>query len=218
MTKQAVIAIVLLIFLTTITSKQKINFIKFNLEEIKIENNLFIKKEELKKLLTPIYEKNLILLKNTEVENALKKNDFIESFNIKKKYPNTLIIKIFERKPIAILIDNKKKFYISEEIKLMNFKILENYDDLPYVFGNKLAFEFFYNDLKKINFPLNRIKKFTLHKSNRWDLETKNKKIIKLPSENYIKSLENFLSIKDKNDFKKFKVFDYRINNQLILK
>ena len=95
MTKQAVIAIVLLIFLTTITSKQKINFIKFNLEEIKIENNLFIKKEELKKLLTPIYEKNLILLKNTEVENALKKNDFIESFNIKKKYPNTLIIKIF---------------------------------------------------------------------------------------------------------------------------
>ena len=78
MTKQAVIAIVLLIFLTTITSKQKINFIKFNLEEIKIENNLFIKKEELKKLLTPIYEKNLILLKNTEVENALKKNDFIE--------------------------------------------------------------------------------------------------------------------------------------------
>ena len=142
MTKQAVIAIVLLIFLTTITSKQKINFIKFNLEEIKIENNLFIKKEELKKLLTPIYEKNLILLKNTEVENALKKNDFIESFNIKKKYPNTLIIKIFERKPIAILIDNKKKFYISEEIKLMNFKILENYDDLPYVFGNKLAFEY----------------------------------------------------------------------------
>ena len=100
----------------------------------------------------------------------------------------------------------------------MDFKILQNYKDLPYIFGNKLAFESFYNDLKKINFPMNYIKKFTLHKSNRWNLETKDKKIIKLPSENYIQSLDNFLNIKDKNDFKKFKIFDYRINSQLILK
>tara|TARA_Y100000768_G_scaffold365173_1_gene326209 strand:- start:8054 stop:8710 length:657 start_codon:yes stop_codon:yes gene_type:complete len=218
MTKQTIIAIVLLVLLTTITSKQKINTSKFNLKEIKIENNFLIKRDELRKLLIPIYEKNLIFLSNAEVENALKQNDFIKGFNIKKKYPSTLVIKIFERRPIAILIDNQKKFYLSEETKLMDFKILQNYKDLPYIFGNKLAFESFYNDLKKINFPMNYIKKFTLHKSNRWNLETKDKKIIKLPSENYIQSLDNFLNIKDKNDFKKFKIFDYRINSQLILK
>ena len=41
---------------------------------------------------------------------------------------------------------------------------------------------------------------------------------IKLPIKNYKKSLENFMSIKDQYDFKKYKTFDYRINNQLILK
>ena len=43
-------------------------------------------------------------------------------------------------------------------------------------------------------------------------------KIIKLPSKNYIKSLQNYLVIQDKDSFKKFIVFDYRIEDQLILK
>ena len=44
------------------------------------------------------------------------------------------------------------------------------------------------------------------------------KQIIKLPVKNYTKSLKNFMSIKEKKNFDKYKVFDYRINNQLILK
>ena len=50
------------------------------------------------------------------------------------------------------------------------------------------------------------------------DLETKNNKVIKLPTNNYIKSLENYLELKDKNEFKKYNIYDYRINGQLILK
>ena len=73
-------------------------------------------------------------------------------------------------------------------------------------------------NLKKINFPLDIIKKYSLYKTNRWDLETKNNQVIKLPSKNYLKNLENFLDLKSKNDFEKYKLFDYRISNQLILK
>ena len=43
-------------------------------------------------------------------------------------------------------------------------------------------------------------------------------KILKLPFENYNKSIENYLNIKNDNIFKKYKVFDYRIKDQLILK
>ena len=46
----------------------------------------------------------------------------------------------------------------------------------------------------------------------------KDNKIIKLPSEEYKKGLKNFLNIKDKNEFKKYKIFDFRVNNQLIVK
>ena len=44
------------------------------------------------------------------------------------------------------------------------------------------------------------------------------KKILKLPEKNFIESLTNFMNIKDKSNFKKYKIFDYRLNNQLVLK
>tara|TARA_X000000950_G_C13794278_1_gene610727 strand:- start:182 stop:838 length:657 start_codon:yes stop_codon:yes gene_type:complete len=218
MKKRTLIAIVLLILLTTISSNQKIVISKFNLKVINIENNFLVDEKEIKKLLDPIYNENLIFLKDSKIENLLTQNTFIESFNLSKKYPSTLKIKIFEKKPIAILLKKKEKFYLSEKIDLVEFKNLPNYQNLPYVIGNKEEFKILYNNLTKINFPFNKIKKYTLYKASRWDLETKNSNVIKLPSENYIKSLENYLDLEEKNAFKKYKVFDYRITNQLILK
>ena len=112
----------------------------------------------------------------------------------------------------------KEKFYLDESINQIRFKELKDYNNLPYVFGNKKEFKIFYNNLKKINFPLEIVKKFSLYDSNRWDLETIDKKIVKLPNKNYTQSLENFLKIKDKKRFKNYKVFDYRLEKQLILK
>ena len=218
MKKKIVIGLFLFLLLTTITSQQKIIFSKFNLKEIILENNLLIKDKEIKKLLLPIYDTNLILLKNKDVEQALLKNSFIDSFKLKKKYPNTLIIKIYEKKPIAILFYKKNKFYLSRKIDLIEFNNLKDFQNLPYVFGNKDEFKIFYDNLKKINFPLNQIKKFTYYETNRWDLETNDKKIIKLPTKNYIKSLRNYLEIKSKKNFRKYVLFDYRIKDQLILK
>ena len=218
MKKRLVIAISLLILLTTISSQQKFFISKFNLKKIIIENNFLLKDKDLKNLLAPIYGKNLLFLKNAEVKKALMKNNFIESFNIKKKYPSTLKIQIFEKKLIAILFDKKNKFYLSEKLDLIEFKNLPNYQNLPYIIGNKDDFETFYKNLKKINFPFDIVVKYSLYESKRWDLETKNNEVIKLPSKNYIESLENYINLKNKSSFEKYKIYDYRINNQLILK
>ena len=75
--------------LTTINSQQKIVISKFNLQEINIENNFLLEEKDIKKLLIPIYNKNLLFLKNTEIEKSLMQNSFIDSFNIKK---NILIL------------------------------------------------------------------------------------------------------------------------------
>jgi len=218
MKKRLVIASFLLILLSTISSEQSFVISKFNLKKIKIENNFLLKESDIKNLLIPFYDKNLIFLKNIEIQQALMQNSFIESFKIKKKYPSTLKIKIFEKRPIALLFDKKNKFYLSEKIDLIQFEDIPNHQNLPYVFGNKDDFKIFYNNLKKTNFPLDTIKKYILYETNRWDLETKNNKIIKLPSKNYINSLESYLNLKNKNDFGKYELFDYRIRNQLILK
>ncbi len=218
MKKRLLIALFLLILLSTINSQQNLVISKFNLKTIIVENNFLLEEKDIKNLLIPFYNSNLIFLKNTEVKKVLMQNSFIESFYIKKKYPSTLKLKIFEKKPIALLINQKNKFYLSEQIELIEFKNLQNYQNLPYIFGNKDDFKIFYSNLKKINFPLDIIKKYTLYETSRWDLETKNNKIIKLPPKNYKKSLKNFLNFKSKNGFEKYKIFDYRINNQLILK
>jgi len=218
MKRRILIAALLLTLFTTISSQIIINFSKFNLEEINIENNTLVEESDLKSLLNPFYNKNLISLNNNEIGKVLLKNSFIESFKIKKKYPNTLNIVIFEKKPIAILLNKKKKYFISEKIELIEYRKISKFENLPYVLGNKDEFKNFYYDLKKIKFPLDKIKKYTFYESKRWDLETKNNVIVKLPSKNYLKSLKNYLELSNKNNFQKYKIFDYRIDNQLILK
>ena len=213
-----IIGVVLLILLTTITINQKIIITKFNIKEIILENSTSLKEKDIKKSLSSFYNKNMIFLKNKEIEEILVQFSFIESFYLDKKYPNTLKITIIEKKPIAILINNKKKFYISEKIDLFEFYDKNFNQDLPIVFGNKDDFKIFYKNLIKIDFPVNLITKYMQYESNRWNLETIDNTTIQLSSKNYIKNLKNYLNLKKKNNFKKFKVFDYRINDQLILK
>jgi cell division septal protein FtsQ len=218
MKKRLTIATLLFILLTTITSQKKIFIDNFNLRKIEIENNFLLKDNDIKKSLKSIYNKNLLTLNYKEIEQVLMQNSFIDSFDVKKKYPETLKIKVFERKPIAILLNKKKKFYLSEKIDLIEFKDLEDYKNLPYVFGDKDKFQSLYQDLERINFPFNLIKNYIYFESSRWDLKTINKKTIKLPEKNYIKSLQNYLIIYNKDSFAKYTTFDYRIEDQLVLK
>ncbi len=218
MKKRAVIAIALLILFSTITSQNKIKITKFNLETIQIKNNSILKEKDINELLIHLYGKNLIFLSYVEIEKALMKNSFIESFNIKKKYPQSLKIEIFEKQPVAILFNKKEKFYLSEKSELIEFIKNPNFKGLPYVIGEQKKFKILYETLKKIDFPLNSVKKYILFESNRWDIEFKNNQIIKLPEVNYRESIQNYLSLRNKNEFKKYKIFDFRINNQLILK
>ena len=218
MKKRLVIALVLLVLLSTYKPQELSLNSKFNIKEIKIENNHILKDEDIKKDLMFLYDTNLIFLNTNKIKLILKSNNFIQSFEVKKIYPNKIKIKIFEKKPIVILQYKKKKFYISENFDLINFLDLEDYKNLPVVFGKQNDFKILYKNLKKINFPLNLIKKYYLYESKRWDLEIDKNKIIKLPTENYTKSLVNFMNLSKENNFDKYSIYDYRISNQLILK
>ena len=210
--------IILFIFLTTYTPKS--NFI-FNsnlyIKKIDIENNSALKTDAIKSKLNFLYRENLFFLNIKDIEENLKNETLIESFSIKKIYPNTLKLTIFEKKPIAVLQNKKKKFFVSDKGDLIDFKNLEMYNDLPIVFGNGENFYSLYQDLKNIKFPIEMIKTFYFFESGRWDRVMYDDKIIKLPIKNYIFSLKNFMLSKDNNNFENYKIFDYRIKDQLIL-
>jgi len=218
MKNRLIIAVSLFLLLTTITTQKKLLLPNFYLTNISIENNFFLKDEEITETLSSIYSKNLIFLSNREIQNVLSKNDLIDSFKIRKIYPDTLKITIIEKKPITVLQTKKEKFFLSEKIEVISFRELKNVLDLPYIYGDEKNFKILYENLEKIKFPISIIKNFTLFGSNRWDLLTNNKQTIKLPSKNYTKNLENYLELRKRKNFEKYEIFDYRIEGQLILK
>ena len=191
---------------------------KLNIKEIIIENNSIIQNSSIEKSLSQLYETNLLKLNKKKIRNELKELNFVDGFEVKKIYPNKLKLRIFEKEPIAIIHHKDEKKYFTNKSELIDFTELEKFKQLPLVFGDGEKFEILYLNLKKNKFPLDEIKKFYLFETNRWDLVTKKNQIIKLPAKDYIKSLENFIFLKDRANFEKYKIFDYRINQQLILK
>ena len=220
MKKRLIISLALLLLLSTYNLQNKFELInpKLIIKKIIVENNEIVSDKILKRKLSFLYETNLFLLNSKSIQNSLNKVDFIDSFEIKKIYPNTIKIKVFEKIPIAILQNKNTKSYYTKSGDVINYIESKKFEKLPIVFGNKENFKIIYENLKKLNFPLKDIKTFLFFESKRWDLVTNQNKTIKLPIKNYKKSLENFMSIKDQYNFKKYKSFDYRINNQLILK
>ena len=218
MKKRLIIAIALLVLLTTYRPQNTFLDFKFNIEEIIVENNFILKENQIKKDLIYLYNTDLFFLNLNKIEKIMLKHSFIRSFEIKKIYPNKLKIKIFEKQPVAILQHKKEFFFYTKNGDLINYVNLDNYRNLPLVLSDKENFGILYNDLKRINFPINLIKKFYFFEAKRWDLFTYKNQIIKLPIKNYILSLENFIKVSSKNNFDKYKIFDYRINDQLILK
>ena len=219
MKKRFLIAIVLLLLLSSYNI-QNIFKIKSGLpiKQILIENNQVLDKQKIINELYFVYDTNIFFLRSNKIKTKLKEIDFIDSFRIKRIYPDKIKIKIFEIKPIAVIIHKKEKKYFTDNGKIVNFVAFEEFKNIPQVFGDHKNFKIFHDNLKNINYPINEIKKFYYFKSNRWDIVTKKNQTIKLPVKNYDKSLKNFIEIKDQISFKKYKIFDYRINAQLILK
>ena len=79
-------------------------------------------------------------------------------------------------------------------------------------------FKKLYKNLKKINFPLHTIKTFYIFLTQKMGFKTVNKKTIRLPSTNYEKNLKEYLKMKNNKNFEKYNFFDFRVNNQLIIK
>ncbi len=185
--------------------------------EIEIKNNNLIKLDHIRSELQFIYSKNLFFIDLQQIENTLKKDKLIQSIIIKKNYPFKIQIQILEKKPLAILQQKKNKYYILDDGNLVNFVFSEVYQNLPVVFGNGLEFYSFYKDLEYSDFPIDKIKSFYYFDSGRWDLLLRNGKTIKLPIKEYIFSLKNFINSINDSNFDKYKIFDYRIKDQLIL-
>ena len=213
----------LLIILSTFNPKD-LNLDKSNnkilkILNIQIEGNNLISKNEIKKRLKKVYQKNIFLIKKNYIEEPLKKIDFLDKIEVKRKFPNSIIIKIFETKPIAILFKDKSKFYIDNKSNLIRYKEGLSKEILPSIFGSESEKEFisFFNLVKKYSFPQEEIKNFYFFKVGRWDIELKNKKTIKFPEKNVNEAIIKSIEILNNENFKNYKIIDLRVDDKIIV-
>ena len=212
-------SILLLVTLTTFNPTLfKMGNNVFKIKYVEIENIYIIDKKELKKIVNnELKNLSLFSINEKKMSNILKKYKNIKSIEIKKVFPNTIKIKLIEKEIIATLINKKKKFYLTLNGEKIRFFKNEKLDNLPKIFGEQKNFTQIYNSLKKLNFPINEIKSFYYFDIGRWDIILKNSNIIKLPVKDFNESLINYNELKNDQNFTKYKIFDYRIKDQLIL-
>ena len=139
--------------------KQNVSII-FPIKEIIIENTVAVDLIKLKFDLDFLKNTSLIFLKKEKIIDVTNQHEFISSIQLKRKYPNTLKISIFEKIPVATQVIEKGKYYITRNNEKINYIDLKTYKDLPMIFGQHKNFIFFFKDLERSNFIIKEIKRF----------------------------------------------------------
>ena len=216
--------LIVFIFLSTY-SPNKLGLISeknntfFKIQKIIILNNSLIKKSNVYEKLEQIYNKNIFLIKRKNIEESLKEIDFLEKIEVKKKYPNTVIVKIFETKPVGILFKDKTKYLLDSSSNLISFSDNMNFNQLPSIFGDgaESNFVYFINQLEINNFPKKKIKNFYYFQIGRWDLQLVNNKIIKLPHNATNDIIKKSVELLNRKDFENYNIIDLRVDGKIIV-
>ena len=215
--KKILIYLFILIFLGSInnTALTKIEF--ENIKNISISG---LSDEENLNLLNNIKNLNLksiFLINKNEISKIINSNNLVEKYEITKKYPHSLEIKITKTNFLAKISSNGKIYLVGSNGKLSDIKFSDK--ELPYIFGKPEINEFLklIDIIYQSKFSLNEIENLYFFPSKRWDLELKNKIILRLSNDLTQFSLDEVFEILNDKNFNNIKTVDARIKNQIIL-
>ena len=213
------ILIYLFLFLI-LGSVNNIALTKINFEKIKSIQISGLNQNQNINLLENIKElniKNIFFLNGKEISQIISSNSLVENYEIFKKYPDTIDIKIKRTKFLAKININGKTFLIGANGKLSDVKFSDK--ELPFIFGKPAIDEFikFVHVIEQSKLPINQVKNLYFFQSKRWDLELKNNVILKLSKDHTKLSLDQAFEFLNDNNFNDIKVVDARIKNQIIL-
>ena len=213
--KKIIFYIFLVIILGTFNNKNlknfdlpKINMI--NIEGIELNNNEFLKITNLIEL------NNLLSIKKTQIKEILNSNYFIEEYEVFKRYPSSIEIKIEKTNFLASTNINGKNYLVGSNGKFINTKDYSK--NLPFVFGNFEPEKFleFKSVILQTDFKYNNIKNFYYFPSGRWDIEMISGVLIKLPISGIKESLNLSIELLDDIEFSNMKILDIRQKNQIV--
>ncbi len=216
--------VIVFVFLSTYSSnKFEVNLENngtfFKIQKIIISNNLLINKDDILTKLNQLYGKNIFLIKREDIEESLENISFLKKIEVKKKYPDTIMIKIFETKPLGILFKDKTKYLLDSTSNLIEIDKKMNFVELPNIIGDDAEKNFinFLDKLKNNEFPTNNIKNFYYFKIERWDLELLDNRKIKFPYNVSNRKIRKSIELLNRKDFQSYKIIDLRVEGKIIV-
>ena len=202
---------------TTVKFKENQNDLFSTINQINI--NGLPNNEKLKILneLNDLLYQNILIIRKDEVKKIINKYNIIEEYSVKIIYPSTININIKPTKLIA-KISNVDQLFVGANGKIIKDK--KNNEILPYIFGkfDSENFLLFKDNIEKSMFTFAEFKTLYIFPSNRWDILTNNSILIKLPQDNFSKSLNLAYKILRSDDFIDKNFIDLRMKNHLIIK
>ena len=215
--KKLLIYFFLLIIVSSISNNSINNFKLNKTQEINISG---LNQEDNLKLLNEIKNlslDNVYFINKSEIKKIIDANSLIEKYEVFKKYPSTINIKIMQTTFYAKINNEGKTFLIGSNGKLTLNK--SDYSELPYIFGKPNINEFL--KLKKIidksKFSYKQIKDLYFFPSNRWDLKLKDDILLKLPNNFTYEKLDYLYEFLENYKGDSLNIVDARIDKQIIL-
>ena len=215
--KKLLIYFFLLIIVSSISNNSINNFKLNKTQEINISG---LNQEDNLKLLNEIKNlslDNVYFINKSEIKKIIDANSLIEKYEVFKKYPSTINIKIMKTTFYAKINNEGKTFLIGSNGKLTLNK--SDYSELPYIFGKPNINEFL--KLKKLidksKFSYKQIKDLYFFPSNRWDLKLKDDILLKLPNNFTYEKLDYLYEFLENYKGDSLNIVDARIDKQIIL-
>ena len=193
----------------------KTNFLKvddlkiYGLEE---QNYLTIDKK-----LKSLNFRNIFFIDKKDLKKILNSYDIIENYQIIKKYPSSLEIRISKAEFLANTIIDGEIFFFGSNGRFIKTNKTEK--NLPTVFG-ETSVKNFLNIKRKIDDSKIRysdIENLYFFPIGRWDIKLQNGILLKLPNKDVISALDISSKILSSDNFEKIKIIDLRVSNQIII-
>ena len=215
--KKILIYLFLFCIIGTLNNKNLSNFHFPKIDQINVSGLDDQGNSEILRSLEVFKSDNLFFLDPKKIEKMINNISYIDKFFISKKYPTTLNVKIQKTQYMAYTIKDNKTFILGSNKKLILASDMKK--KLPYIYGD-LEIEKFFDlkkDIERSNFEFDEVKNLFFFTSGRWDIETFSGVIIKLPRSMVDETLNFYIELIQKDDFKKAKTIDLRQNNQVII-
>ena len=205
-----------------------INTDPFKIDTVDIEGNDYIKDSDIITSIEKLIEnKNLLNIEINKIQESVSRNKFIKSVRIYKKIPSIIKIDISEIKPIALINDKNKNYFIdiNENIieadinsinHFINTPIISSCNNLDLGLSKEIILSIYNYDSNLYN-QLNEL----IYQNNLITLLFNNQTKVKIDKTNYKKGLMKFFSfvnqISGNNNLKIYKYIDLSIDNQIIV-